>query len=25
MCGDEGSPIPVSRTNIGKLQSVLGI
>ena len=25
MCGDEGRPIPVSRTNIGKLQSVLGI
>ncbi len=25
MCGDEGSPIPVSRANIGKLQSVLGI
>ena len=25
MCGGEGSPIPVSRTNIGKLQSVLGI
>jgi DNA-binding LytR/AlgR family response regulator len=25
MCGGEGSPIPVSRTNINKLQSVLGI
>ncbi len=25
MRGDEASPIPVSRTNIGKLQSVLGI
>jgi hypothetical protein len=25
MCGDEGRPIPVSRTNMGKLQSVLGI